>query len=89
MICDCIFGESNLRELLLDAEKDREIACRLIEALKWLQQIRDGEIEIQSSRDFQTMAAIQANHIRSALDLLEIAPTACGEVMLPKSLVRQ
>ena len=78
-----------MRELFLDADKDREIACCLIEVLKWLQEIRDGETNIQSSGDFQTMAAIQANHIKSALDLLEIAPTACGEAMLPKSFIRQ
>ena len=78
-----------MRELILDADKDHDIACHLMEALKWLREVRDGEVKIKSSMDFRAMAAIQANHINSAMDLLEIAPTACLEVMIKKSFVEQ
>ena len=92
MICECIFGESDVRELLLDADKDREIACRLIEVLKWLQDVRDGEVKIQSSRDYRPSAPLfRANHIKSAVNWLEYRPQlakklSCGKVLFDSKL---
>jgi hypothetical protein len=68
--------------------KTYDAACHLTEVLKWLRQVQKDQHDLDfSATDSRVIACILANHIQSAMDLLEIAPTTCLEVLTPANFL--
>ena len=75
-------------ELGNSGRKAYDVACHLTEVLKWLRQVQKDQHDLDfSATNSKVIAAILANHILAAMDLLEIARTACLEVLTPPNFL--
>ena len=68
--------------------KAYDAACHLTEVLKWLREVQKDQHSLDfSATDSKVIVGILANHIQAAMDLLEIAPTTCLEVLTPANFL--
>ena len=77
-------------DLAGSGRRDHDVACHLMEVLKWLREVQKDQHSLDfSDADAKVIAGILANHIQAAMDLLEIGPTACLEVLTPANFLEQ
>ena len=68
--------------------KAYDAACHLTEVLKWLREVQKDQHSLDfSATDSKVIVGILANHLQVAMDLLEIAPTTCLEVLTPANFL--
>ena len=77
-------------DLVVSGRKAHDVACHLTEVLKWLREVQKDQQDLDfSATGSKVIAGILANHIQEAMDLLEIAPTTCLEVLTPANFLEQ
>jgi hypothetical protein len=68
----------------------QDVACHLMEVLMWLREAQKDQHSLDfSATDSKVIAGILANHVQTAMDLMEITQADCLEVLTPANFLQQ